>query len=230
MLYIENHDHPRVISRYGSERFRTESGKMLACAYLFQQGTPFVYQGQEIGMTNWRPADPNLYEDVGTRWQYEHAALNKTPEQRLHRLWRASRDSARTPVQWSSDANAGFTTGTPWLPVNENYPEINVRAQEGDPGSLLEFYRRAIALRKQLAVVRDGSYREYNALSGKRYVYARELGHERLLVICSFSDKPQAFRFPRGFDADAGELLLQNYDSVRPDVLQPYETRVYYRA
>ena len=161
MLYIENHDHPRMISRYGSEKFQKESAKMLAVSYLFQKGTPFIYQGQEIGMTNWYPSDPEMYEDVQTRWQYFNVATNKSPEKRLQRLWYGSRDSARTPVQWSDEENAGFTTGTPWFYVNENYPQINVAQQETDENSVLNFYRRAVQLRKQLSCVRNGSYKEY---------------------------------------------------------------------
>ena len=227
MLYIENHDHPRVISRYGSEQYRTESGKMLAAAYLFQKGTPFIYQGQEIGMTNWRPENPNLYEDVQTRWQYENTNLNKSPEKRLQRLWRSSRDSARTPVQWSAAPNAGFTAGTPWLSVNPNYPEINAEAQEADPNSLLNFYRKAISLRKSLPVVRNGDFREYRKWSGKHCIYSRDDGKQKLLVVCSFSQKETSFRAPKGFDLSTAELLLQNYPSPKSGSLQPYETRVY---
>lgn len=227
MLYLENHDHPRIISRYGSEQFWKESGKTLAVSYLFQQGTPFVYQGQELGMLNWRPADPELYEDVQTRWNYEHAALSKTPEQRLRRQWRSSRDSARTPVQWTSGENAGFTTGTPWLPVNENYTSINAAQQEEDPNSILNFYRTAIRLRKSLPIVRDGVYREFFPLSGKLYCYSRETDTQRLLVLCSFSDKPQKLRVPTGFDLNCSRLILQNYADAGKTVLKPYESRVY---
>ncbi len=225
MLYLENHDHPRIISRYGSERFRAESGKMLAVAYLFQKGTPFIYQGQEIGMTNWRPEDAEIYEDVQTRWQYEHAALKKTPRQRLERLWRSSRDSARTPMQWSDEANAGFTTGKPWFYVNQNYKEINVAAEERDPDSLLNFYRRAVALRKSLPVVRYGTYRERLRASGKLYVYEREYEGARLLVVCSFSDKPVTL--PHRITRGAGELILCNYPDSDSQTLRPYEARVY---
>ncbi|MBQ3242792.1 MAG: alpha-glucosidase, partial [Oscillospiraceae bacterium] len=173
VLYIENHDHPRIISRYGSEKFWKESGKTLAVSYLFQQGTPFLYQGQEIGMLNWKPADPEMYEDVQTRYNYAHSNLKKSPEERLRKMWRSSRDSARTPVQWDGSENAGFTTGTPWFYVNENYPQINVAQQEEDPDSILQFYRKAIALRKSLSVVRDGVYKEHFPLSRKLYVYSR---------------------------------------------------------
>ena len=226
MLYIENHDHPRIISRYGSEDFPTESGKTLAVSYLFQQGTPFLYQGQEIGMLNWRPEDPEMYEDVQSRYQYTHAALNKSPKERLERLWRCSRDSARTPVQWDSSENAGFTTGKPWFYVNPNYKQINVAAQEKDPDSLLNFYRKAIKLRKSLPVVRHGTYREYVARSGKRYVYSREMEGQRLLVVCSFSDKPMKLKMPRGFDLSKAELILQTHPTAT-DILQSYESRVY---
>ena len=178
-------------------------------------------------MTNWRPEDPEMYEDVQTRWQYAHTALNKTPRQRLERMWRSSRDSARTPVQWDTTENAGFTTGTPWFYVNQNYPKINVAVQENDPDSLLNFYRKAIALRKQLKVVRDGVYREHFPLSGKVYTYSRQNDNEKLLVVCSFTDKPCKMRVPKGFDLNKADLILQNYENPTFD-LKPYETRVYY--
>ena len=227
MLYMENHDHPRIISRYGSEKFWKESGKMLAAAYLFQQGTPFVYQGQEIGMLNWRPASPEMYEDVQTRWQYENVATGKSAEKRLKRLWRSSRDSARTPVQWDNGKNAGFTTGEPWFYVNPNYSKINVAQQEGDPDSILNFYRKAIDLRKSLAVVKDGDYREHYGLRPKLFGYSRTLGKQKLLVVCSFSGKAQSFRLPHGFDPRSAKLVLQNYSHPAHNFLQPYETRVY---
>lgn len=226
MLYLENHDHPRIISRYGSEHYRTQSGKSLAASYLFQKGTPFVYQGQEIGMTNWRPETADQYEDVQTRNQ----ALNLKGEKRLKKLWRCSRDSARTPVQWSAEENAGFSTGKPWFYVNENYPQVNVAAQESDPDSLLNFYRKAIRLCKSLSVVQDGSYREFYRHSGKLYVYTRETARERLLVVCSFTEKPVRFRAPKGYRLDAMELLLENYGGALSGngfVTKPYETRVY---
>ncbi len=227
MLYLENHDHPRIVSRYGSETFWKQSAKTLAVSYLFLQGTPFVYQGQELGMLNWRPQSAELYEDVQTRYQYEHAALKKSPDERLRRLWRASRDSARTPVQWTDGENAGFTTGTPWFYVNENYKTINAAQQEGDADSILQFYRRAIALRKRLPVVREGTYREYFPLSGKLYCYRREMPGQTLLVLCSFSKTPQKLRVPAGFDLRGAKLALQNYADPQPEVLQPYESRVY---
>ena len=227
MLYIENHDHPRMVSRYGSERFREESAKMLAVAYLFQKGTPFIYQGQEIGMSNWYPSDPEMYEDVQTRWQYFNVGTKQSLEKRLQRLWHGSRDSARTPVQWSAEENAGFTTGTPWFYVNENYKEVNVAAQEADPDSVLNFYRKAIALRKALSSVRFGNYKEYGKLSAKLYTYSREDAKQKILVVCSFSDKCEDWKAPAGFDLGTAELALCNIPDADPAVLKPYEARVY---
>lgn len=227
MLYMENHDHPRMVSRYGSEKFREESAKTIATSYLFQKGTPFVYQGQEIGMSNWYPSDPEMYEDVQTRWQYENVGTKKSPEKRLQRLWHGSRDSARTPVQWDDSENAGFTTGTPWFYVNENYKEVNVAAQEEDENSVLNFYRKAIKLRKELSCVRHGNYIEYGKLSSTLYTYSREDEKEKILVVCSFADHLVDWKVPSGFDMDKAEQLLGNYKEAPSFVLRPYECRVY---
>ena len=200
---------------------------MLAVSYLFQKGTPFIYQGQEIGMTNWYPSDPEMYEDVQTRWQYFNVATKKSPEKRLQRLWHGSRDSARTPVQWSAEENAGFTTGTPWFYVNENYKQINVADQEADKDSVLNFYRKAIELRKSLPVVKNGIYKEHGKASSKLYTYSRENDKEKLLVVCSFVGKNAKFKAPNGFDMSSAELILANYDNADLATLKPYECRVY---
>ena len=226
MLYIENHDHPRMVSRYGSEKYRVESAKMLAVSYLFLKGTPFVYQGQEIGMTNWYPEDPSMYEDVQTRWQYNNVATKKSPEKRLQRLWHGSRDSSRTPVQWDNTKHAGFSEHEPWFYVNENYKEINVKDQENDKESVLNFYRKAIKVRKELSVVKDGNYKEYNKSSSKVYTYSREDSKQKILVICSYYDRATKLNIPKGFDLKTGKLVLSNYDNFSL-VLKPYETRVY---
>lgn len=184
-------------------------------------------------MLNWQPESPEDYRDVQTIWQYRHSALNKTPEQRLRRMWRSSRDSARTPVQWSAEANAGFAPPevTPWIKVNPNYPRINVADQEADPHSLLNFYRKAISLRKSLPAVRHGDYKEYFKSSGKLYVYSRSTPEQRLLVVCSFTDRPVRFRMPGGFDPSVGRCILSNYEDAPLDgrgcTLRPYECRVY---
>ena len=228
MLYLENHDHPRIISRYGSEKFWKESGKTLAVSYLFLQGTPFIYQGQEIGMINWKPESIEQYRDVQTIYNYHTKYAKKTHEQRIAIEHRSSRDNARTPVQWDDTANAGFTTAeTPWMDVNENYHDINVAQQLADPDSILNFYKKAIALRKSLRSVRYGEYKEHFPLSTTLWCYSRELKCEKLLVICSYSDKPQDLKIPKGYDISQGELILQNYDSPIPGILMPYECRVY---
>ncbi|MBQ7736629.1 MAG: alpha-glucosidase [Oscillospiraceae bacterium] len=229
-LYLENHDHPRIISRYGSEKYRVESGKSLAASYLFQQGTPIIYQGQEIGMTNIRLKSIDMYEDVQTINNYHSFRANQPEQKRMERIWQATRESARTPMQWDDSENAGFTEGKPWFYVNPNYPEINVAAQEDDPESLLNFYRRAAELRSTLPVVRYGTFKMYYPLSRKLFVYERRSKAQRLLVICSYSPDPVKFRAPRGYDLKKGQLILRSHgDKVENNgfVTRPYETRVY---
>ena len=193
----KNHDHPRVISRYGSERFRTESGKMLAACYMLQQGTAFVYQGQEIGMTNLRLPRTDMYVDVMLKNNCRIASKYLPRQKVLSLAQRSCRDSARTPMQWLAEPFAGFSTERPWFYVNENYREVNVAAEEADPNSLLNFYRALIAFKRSDAAAIYGSYAEYCQQSNNFYVYSREYEGETLLVICSFSDKEQYFTAPR---------------------------------
>ena len=229
-LYLENHDHPRVISRYGSEEYWRESGTCLAAAYIFQRGTPFVYQGQEIGMMNIRLDSIEKYADIASINTYHSFHLKDSVEKRLARIHYASRDSARTPVQWSGDAYAGFSSVQPWFHVNPNYLSVNAASQEKDPDSILNFYRRCLALRKSSETLLQGTYREYMRLSGRIYMYERKLGDERILVICSFSKKPAACRLPQEYRGCKGEILLDNYPvqgtSGAEQSLRPYEARV----
>ena len=225
LLYLENHDHPRVVSRYGSPKFWKQSAKTLAACYLFQQGTPFVYQGQEIGMLNWEPVDADMYEDVQTRWQYEHTKGDD--DKRLKKMWRCSRDSARTPMQWNGKKHAGFTEGEPWFYVNPNYSIINVEQQEQDPDSILNFYRKAIELRQSLPCVRFGDYKLRDKGSDELFMYTRQDSRQRILVICSFSDKPISFKPPKNHHLADAELVLQNYPNAEGTTLQPWECRVY---
>ena len=235
-LYIENHDHPRVVSRYGSEAYRVESAKLLAASYLFQKGTPFVYQGQEIGMTNTRFSSIEEVPDVSAQNQYRNRTAAGAGEKDVMALInRAARDHARTPMQWSGEANAGFCPEgvEPWFAVNPNYRGINVEAAEQDEASVLGFYRQAIALRRSLPVVREGSYREFKRSSSKLYVYARESADQRLLVMCNFADTPTLLSAPSGYDLGEGRLELCNYEDapgLRVDdflELRPWECRVY---
>ena len=230
-LYLENHDHPRIISRYGSEEYRVQSGKMLAASYLFQQGTPFVYQGQEIGMTNIALPRIEDYKDCVAQTQYAGKVKRMGPARALALVQRATRDSARTPVQWSGEANAGFSQAEPWFSVNPNYPDLNVAAQEADPDSLLNFYRAVLRYRRNSALIREGSYREFYRRSKKFYVYAREKGAQRLLVVCSFCAQPVRFRAPKGYALGEGAVLFSNYPVSKGEtqefLTRPYEMRVY---
>jgi len=187
-----------------------------------------VYQGQEIGMINWKPQSIDEYRDVQTLWNYHHSALSKTEQQRLQRQWRSARDNARTPVQWTDESNAGFTTAeTPWMNVNPNYTWLNAAQQEEDDNSILHFYRKAIALRKSLSCVRHGEYQEYRPLSGEHYIYSMEDDSQKILVVCSFCKRDSQFRPIKGFDLNQAELILNNIPDPQKDLLKPYEVRVY---
>ena len=230
-LYIENHDHPRIISRYGSEKYRVESGKMMAAMYILQQGTPFVYQGQEIGMTNLKLEDVSMYCDVQAR--NNAAILSKLlPKKKVLEMINDScRDNARTPVQWSDEKNAGFSPATPWFYVNPNYREVNVRAQENDPDSLLNFYRELLRFRKENPIVIYGDYKEYMPEDKKLYVYERNYEGKKLLVVCSFTEEQLRFEAPEGIDLERGRLVFRNYESSfvigNGFTMRPYELRVY---
>lgn len=232
-LYVENHDHPRIISRYGSEKYRTESGKMLANMYMLQQGTPFIYQGQEIGMLNTRLNSIDEYEDVFVKNNY-NVARNKLriKESKCFELAvKSTRDNARTPVQWDDSENAGFSTGKPWFPVNQNYHEINAQKEAENPDSILNHYKKLIQFKKENEVAIYGDYKEHYKNSSKLYVYERNYRGKRLLVINSFTEDNVAFEAPKGFDLEKGKPILCNYPN--PTVqgngfkTRPYETRVY---
>ena len=227
-LYLENHDHPRIISRYGDDkRFHRESGTMLAVCYLFQQGTPFIYQGQEIGMTNIRLGSIDQYADVSSKTNYHRFHTKDPIEKRMERIYRSSRDSARTPMQWDRSENAGFTKGKPWFYVNPNYRRINVKAEEADEYSILNFYRKCLAYRKKSKVALWGSYKEYFRFHNYIYMYERCFKGKKLLVICSFADHDIEWKLPRRLSGFKGKLVLCNYPAHSLRLLQPYEARVY---
>ena len=230
-LYIENHDHPRALDRFDSRKFHKQSAKMLAVMYICQSGTPFIYQGQVIGMTNTEFRSIDDFRDVLTfNNEKVFAKLGIKGDRFLKIASRCTRENSRTPVQWDSSENAGFTTGTPWFPVNENYPQINVADQQKDPDSVLNFYKKLLRFRKENKIVIYGSYKEHYKDSDTLYVYERRYGNQRMLVICSFTEKPVRFKAPEGFDLAKGELVLQNYDVLYPSnsfLTRPYETRVY---
>lgn len=231
-LYIENHDHPRIISRYGSEKYPVESGKMLAAMYMLQQGTPFIYQGQEIGMMNNRLPSVDDYVDIQSKNNYKVFGKFFPKSKALKMIQDSSRDNARTPVQWSADENAGFTTGTPWFGINPNYTEVNVAAQDNDSDSLLNFYRRLVRFKLNNPVALYGDYEELNAKSKKLYVYKRCYEGRTLLVICSFTDEPVRFDAPEEYNIDEkGSMIFSNYEYgytvSNGFTTRPYEMRVY---
>lgn len=231
-LYIENHDHPRIISRYGSEIYRRESGKMLAAMYILQRGTPFVYQGQEIGMLNIALPRLDMYKDVLTFNAARIASKIMSKDKVLKLVHRASRDNSRTPMQWSRGKNAGFSTGTPWFTVNPNYHEINVEDEEKSPDSILNFYRKLLKFKKENPVALYGTYRELMPESKKLYVYERAYEGERLLVICSFTNEQVRFEAKGGYDLENTEPVPANYEHnfviSNGFTTRPYEMRVYH--
>ena len=231
-LYIENHDHARVISRYGSEKYRTESGKTLAAMYMLQQGTPYIYQGQEIGMTNTHFDSIDECLDVATHNAYNIYRKFFSEKFTMKKINAGTREHSRTPVQWNSEKNAGFTDGTPWFKINNNYKTVNVENEEKDENSLLNFYRKLIKFRKDnLPLLRDGTFREFMKGSRSFYTYERVNGNDRLLVIANFKEKPCKFKAPKEYDLAKGELVLQNYEDNKIEnnsfTTRPYELRVY---
>ena len=230
-LYLNNHDQPRMVSRFGddsTEALRSASAKMLGVLMHMMQGTPYVYQGEELGLTNVAFPDISDYRDIDTlnAWNEMTGELGVSPEHMMACIHRRSRDNARTPMQWSAAPNAGFTTGTPWIGVNPNYRTINAEAQENDPDSVLCFYRRLIALRRELPIITEGDYALLLADHPQIFAYQRSWQGQRLYVICSFS--AQTFDAPEILPYCGGRLLLCNY---APDgdaqTLRPYEARVY---
>ena len=198
---IENHDEPRGVSRFLPDYARNPMGKkMLGTVSLLLRGIPFIYQGQEIGMTNAHWGSIGEFNDINTKDQYRVALdAGLTEQQALAACEKMSRDNARTPMQWDSSPNAGFTTGTPWLKVNDNYPEINVAAQENDPDSVLNYYRRLTALRKSpeyRQLFTDGKFRPAFENSHRILAYYREKDNQRVLVAANFGREKQHLHLP----------------------------------
>lgn len=220
-LFMNNHDLPRVVSRWGDDGvYRVESAKMLATMLHGMEGTPYIYQGEELGMTNIRlPLEQ--YDDLEIKNVYaERVAKGYAPEDVMASIWARGRDNARTPMQWDGSDNAGFTTGTPWLPVNPNYRGINAEAALADENSVFHYYRKLIALRKRTPVIQRGSFTLVDAQNEKVFAYTRELEDQKLLVVCNFTAEEVDFPIPGEF-ADA-ETLISNYPG-RTSRLRPYE-------
>lgn len=230
-LFIENHDQPRSVSSWGDDTdLRKTSAKSLATFYFFMQGTPFIYQGQEIGMTNVRFNSIDEYNDTGIINLYALETMNGTPhEEVMTYIWKNGRDNSRTPMQWSSEPQAGFTTGTPWFSVNPNYPDINVEEAVNNPDSIYNYYKRMIEMRKSIPALVYGTYEMLAEEHTQVFAYLRLYKGERYVVIVNMFDEAADFKLDDGLECE--ELLLSNYSSVdelNPVMeLQPFEARVY---
>jgi oligo-1,6-glucosidase len=232
--YLGNHDQPRQVSRFGNDKeYRVESAKMLATFLLTLEGTPYIYQGEEIGMTNASFQHIDDYKDIETLNFYKLSKIDKVPEEKIMAAIHAkSRDNARTPMQWDTSENAGFSDSRPWIKVNHNYKEVNVETALKDPNSIFHYYRKLIALRKQHKAMVYGEYTLLLPLDPDLYVYTRTLDKECLLVILNFSRKTVEFEWPDELVYDSGELLIANYEqqpgeNEQKKTLRPYEARVY---
>ena len=223
-LFFNNHDLPRIVSRWGDDgKYRVESAKMLATMLHGMQGTPYIYQGEELGMTNIRlPLEQ--YQDLELHNLFrERTAQGYDPRDVMESIWARGRDNARTPMQWTSGPNAGFTTGTPWLPVNENYRQINAEAALADPNSIFYYYQKLIALRKRVPEFRDGSFTLLCPEDEQVFAYTRDTDRGHMLVVCNFSGREAGFDIPEAFRN--AEVLIANYEG-EAETLRPYEAKI----
>ncbi|MDP4145231.1 MAG: alpha-glucosidase [Bacillota bacterium] len=234
-LFYSNHDTTRTVSRLGDDqKYWAESAKMLVTLQLTQKGTPFIYYGDEIGMTNAWEFQLNDYRDVSVFNKHKDLVQSGlvSEENYIKGLHYTSRDNSRTPMQWNSSENSGFTTGTPWIKVNYNYKDINVEKQLQDPNSIFHYYRKLIALRKSTDTLVYGDFKDVNREHKEIYSYIRELNGERILVIVNFFGNEPVFILPEDINYEKAELLLSNYDienagDIRTINLRPYEARIY---
>ena len=231
VLYTSNHDQPRQVSRFGNDsKYWKESAKMLATCIHMQRGTPFIYQGEEIGMTNVAFDSISDYRCVETRGKYAVEKAKGTPEEEIMAmLHRKSRDNARTPMQWNENKYAGFSDSAPWIGVNPNYVSINVEQQEKDPDSILNYYRKLTKLRRDYPVVVNGDFETLLPDDENLFIYKRKYEEETLLVLNNFSEKECEYHL----EEEGYQLLLSNYQDSPTDfrngMLRPYEACVYYK-
>lgn len=231
-LYLNNHDQPRMVSRFGNDKeYRLESAKMLATLLHTLKGTPYIYQGEELGMTNVKFASIEEYRDVEIHNMYREQVVEggADPGTIMQAIQTKGRDNARTPMQWSAEANAGFTTGTPWIGVNPNYTEINAEEAVADPGSIYHYYRQLIALRKQNPVMVYGDYELIMQDHEQIYAYTRTLAEEKWLIVLNFTGHPVALELPEGLSTEGGDIVIANYpvEGMDSSQLRPFEARVY---
>ncbi|TWI59044.1 glycoside hydrolase family 13 protein [Halalkalibacter nanhaiisediminis] len=233
-IFLENHDQPRSVSTWGnSETYRDKSAKALATMYFLMQGTPFIYQGQEIGMTNVKFNSIDDYNDVAIKnLYYNEIEDGKSHEEIMEMIWKNGRDNSRTPMQWTNGKNAGFTQGKPWLKVNSNYIEINVQQAMKDPDSIYHYYKKLIKLRKEQSALVYGSYDLILKNHEKIYAYTRTLGNEMFLIITNLFEEEALFEMPKDLKNKTKDLCINNYQVAAEDdnnviLLEPYEARVY---
>ena len=226
-LFWNNHDLPRIVSRWGNDgEFRVESAKMLAILLHGMQGTPYIYQGEELGMTNVK-YDIEDYRDVEIHNMYnERIAAGYTKEEVMRSIYAKGRDNARTPMQWNDTENAGFTDGTPWIKVNDNYNEINAKAQVNDPDSIFNCYKKLIQFRKEYSVLVDGDFDLLLENDENIFAYQRKKDKQKIVVICNFFDK--TIEMPLEDKVKDMKILIANYSEMEDaSVLRPYEARIY---
>ena len=227
-LFWDNHDLPRIVSRWGDEgQYREESAKMLATLLHGMQGTPYIYQGEELGMTNVK-YELEEYRDIELFGMYkERRAQGYTHEELMESIYAKTRDNARTPMQWDTTEQAGFTTGKPWIKVNPNYTEINAAEQVDCENSIFNYYRKLIQLRKELPVLTDGKFTMLDMDHNQIFAYLRDNGEDKLLVVCNFYGNTVDYAVSE--KAEDLELLIGNYteENMQTDVLRPYEARIY---
>lgn len=230
-LYVENHDLPRVVSGWGdAENYHRESATAIAAMYFLMKGTPFIYQGQELGMTNTHFASLDDFDDVAARKRASEMRRQGMEESDiLAILSRTGRDNSRTPMQWDHSIHGGFSSVTPWFPANSNYREINVAQQREDNHSVLNFYRALIRLRRQMPALIEGNYQLLLPSHPHIYAYLRTLENQQILVIGNFSACPQEVDSQQ-LALEGAQLLLGNYQEEGAlHILRPYETRIYQR-
>lgn len=234
-LYWNNHDQPRVVSRFGNDgKYRIESAKMLAACLHMLQGTPYIYQGEELGMTNVAFEGIDEYRDIETLNSYDELVNSPgwSKERMMSAIHARSRDNARTPIQWNDSRNAGFTKGTPWIKVNPNFPEINAEKAYNDPNSIFHFYKKLIQLRKKHEIVVYGRFELLLPDDDGIFAYTRSLEEEKLLVLCNFKEEQAPYTLPEELHAYSATMLIGNYDQEQEGIssnpLQPYECRVYH--
>jgi oligo-1,6-glucosidase/alpha-glucosidase len=230
-LFLENHDQPRSVSTWGDDtKYREKAAKCLAAFYFLMHGTPFIYQGQEIGMTNVQFDSIADYNDVAIKNLYKEKIANgKSRAEVMEIIWKNGRDNSRTPMQWNAEKHAGFTTGKPWLKVNPNYTEINVEAEMHNPDSIYHFYKQLIQIRKQHEVFIYGNYDLIMETHDQIYAYTRTLGGKQAVILANLFPEETTFQLPDSLRGKENKLLLGNYDHAKTTygTLKPYESRVY---